>query len=83
MKHNISITMDTKLFREVENLRGREKRSTFIEHLISLGLAAYINKKEEVDAELRKATVTLTPSTNRGAIRQTRRAIECPTSSLP
>ena len=38
LKHNISITMDSKLFRELENLRGREKRSTFIEHLIILGL---------------------------------------------
>ena len=38
MKHNISITMDQKLFRELENIRGREKRSTFIEHLIVEGL---------------------------------------------
>ena len=47
MKHNISITMDQKLFRELENLRGREKRSTFIEHLIVIGLKNYKNKKEE------------------------------------
>lgn len=47
MKHNISITMDQKLFRELENIRGREKRSTFIEHLIELGLKNYANKKEE------------------------------------
>ncbi|MCW4008964.1 MAG: hypothetical protein NWF09_09805 [Candidatus Bathyarchaeota archaeon] len=48
MKHNISITMDQKLFRKLENLRGREKRSTFIEHLIVLGLDAYINKKRKL-----------------------------------
>ncbi|MCW4001012.1 MAG: hypothetical protein NWE93_12305 [Candidatus Bathyarchaeota archaeon] len=41
MKHNVSITMDQKLFRELENIRGREKRSTFIEHLILQGLKTY------------------------------------------
>ena len=59
MKHNISITMDTKLFRELENIRGREKRSTFIEHLIILGLKTYINKKEEFEVKPRKAPVTV------------------------
>ncbi|MEM3441990.1 MAG: hypothetical protein QXV09_06870 [Candidatus Bathyarchaeia archaeon] len=83
MKHNISITMDQKLFRKLENLRGREKRSTFIEHLILLGLDAYINKKEEIDANLRKAAVTPLTTANLNATRQLRRAIECPTSSLP
>jgi metal-responsive CopG/Arc/MetJ family transcriptional regulator len=57
MKHNISITMDQKLFRELENLRGREKRSTFIEHLLILGLKTYINKKEEFEVKPRKAPV--------------------------
>ena len=57
MKHNISITMDSKLFRELENLRGREKRSTFIEHLIFLGLKTYINKKKEFEVKPRKAPV--------------------------
>jgi metal-responsive CopG/Arc/MetJ family transcriptional regulator len=47
MKHNVSITMDQKLFRELETIRGREKRSTFIEHLIVIGLKDYANKKEE------------------------------------
>ena len=45
VKHHIGITIDSKLFREIETLREREKRSTFIEHLIKLGLKAY--KKEE------------------------------------
>jgi len=48
MKHNISITMDQKLFRELENIRGREKRSTFIEHLIIIGLKNYRNKNEGI-----------------------------------
>ena len=47
MKHNISITMDQKLFRELENTRGREKRSTFIEHLIIEGLKIYISQNNQ------------------------------------
>jgi hypothetical protein len=39
--------MDQKLFRQLETIRGREKRSTFIEHLIVLGLQDYANKKEK------------------------------------
>ncbi len=65
MKHNISITMDTKLFRELENLRGREKRSTFIEHLIVLCLKTYRNKNEEIfTGKDRKAPVTFLPPMN-------------------
>ena len=58
MKHNISITMDQKLFRELENIRGREKRSTFIEYLIILGLRSYNNKKEEIGTKHRNAPLT-------------------------
>ena len=62
MKHNISITMDQKLFRELENLRGREKRSTFIEHLIVMGLKTYRNKNGELSAfNPRKPVVTVMP----------------------
>lgn len=43
LKHNVSITMDQELFRQLENMRGREKRSTFIEHLIQTGLKSYKN----------------------------------------
>ena len=59
MKHNISITMDSQLFREIENTRGREKRSTFIEHLIVLGLKTYRNKNEEFEAKPRKAPIAV------------------------
>ncbi len=55
MKHNVSITVDAQLFREIENTRGREKRSTFMEHLIRTGLKAYRNKKEEAAASVCKA----------------------------
>jgi metal-responsive CopG/Arc/MetJ family transcriptional regulator len=41
MKHHLGLTIDSKLFREIEELRGREKRSTFIEHLIRMGLRNY------------------------------------------
>jgi len=37
MKHHIGLTIDAKLLKEIENLRGREKRSTFIECLIDSG----------------------------------------------
>jgi metal-responsive CopG/Arc/MetJ family transcriptional regulator len=59
MKHNISITIDQKLFRELENIRGREKRSTFIEHLIILGLKSYRNKNEGNGIKPRKAPLTV------------------------
>jgi metal-responsive CopG/Arc/MetJ family transcriptional regulator len=53
MKHHIGLTIDAKLFREIEELREREKRSTFIEHLIRLGLRAY--KIENQSAVIRNA----------------------------
>ena len=59
MKHNISITMEQKLFRELENIRGREKRSTFIEHLIILGLKTYKNKNEGSETKRRNAPLTV------------------------
>jgi metal-responsive CopG/Arc/MetJ family transcriptional regulator len=62
LKHNISITMDQKLFRELENLRGREKRSTFIEHLIVMGLKTYRNKNGELYVfNPRKSVLTVMP----------------------
>ncbi len=41
MKHHVDLTIDVKLYGEIETIRGREKRSTFIEHLIRLGLKNY------------------------------------------
>ena len=51
MKHHIGLTIDANLFREIEELRGREKRSTFIEHLIRVGLKAY-KKEESIEAPM-------------------------------
>jgi metal-responsive CopG/Arc/MetJ family transcriptional regulator len=65
VKHNISLTIDSKLFREIENIRGREKRSTFMEHLIVLGLKTYRNKNEEIfTVKDRKAPITFLPPMN-------------------
>jgi metal-responsive CopG/Arc/MetJ family transcriptional regulator len=41
MKEHIGLTIDCGLLEEIEKLRSREKRSTFIEHLVRLGLKAY------------------------------------------
>ncbi len=63
MKHNISITMDQKLFRELENIRGREKRSTFIEHLIILGLKDYANSNQKKTVKTTESMATMLPLT--------------------
>jgi metal-responsive CopG/Arc/MetJ family transcriptional regulator len=54
MKHHIGLTIDAKLLKEIEELRGREKRSTFIEHLIKLGLKTYIKNENTETFEKRK-----------------------------
>ena len=55
MKHHIGLTIDSKLFREIENIRGREKRSTFIEYLIKLGLKNYKNGDEPLLIQKRES----------------------------
>lgn len=70
MKHNISITMDQKLFRELENIRGREKRSTFIEHLIILGLKTYKNKNEGTEIKRRNTPLTVISHLNLNETKQ-------------
>lgn len=62
MKHNISITMDQKLFRELETIRGREKRSTFIEHLIVLGLRDYAAGNQKKIAKTTEAAAIMLPA---------------------
>jgi metal-responsive CopG/Arc/MetJ family transcriptional regulator len=63
MKHNISITMDQKLFRELENIRGREKRSNFIEYLIIEGLKTHLNNQQ--NTKQTPPTVLITSSNKR------------------
>jgi metal-responsive CopG/Arc/MetJ family transcriptional regulator len=45
MKQHLGLTIDAKLLKEIEILRGREKRSTFIEHLLRIGLKAYVKSE--------------------------------------
>jgi metal-responsive CopG/Arc/MetJ family transcriptional regulator len=54
LKHYIGLTIDTKLLKKIENIRGREKRSPFIEHLIRLGLKTYRTENQSVTIENRK-----------------------------
>ena len=63
MKHNVSITMDQTLFREVENIRGREKRSTFIEHLIVLGLKDFANTNQKKTVRTTQSVAAVLPLT--------------------
>lgn len=41
MKTCMAVTVERSLFNMIEQLRGREKRSTFVEHLLRLGLEVY------------------------------------------
>jgi hypothetical protein len=54
LKHHVGLTIDAKLFREIETIRGREKRSTFVEHLLKLGLETYSKNPTHEDFNIRK-----------------------------
>jgi metal-responsive CopG/Arc/MetJ family transcriptional regulator len=41
VKLHVALTIDSKLLKEIEIIRGREKRSTFVEYLIEIGLRSY------------------------------------------
>lgn len=43
MRVSVNICIDKNLLNEIDTLRGREKRSTFVEHLIRLGLERFNN----------------------------------------
>jgi metal-responsive CopG/Arc/MetJ family transcriptional regulator len=45
VKQHVGLTIDCELLEKIEKLRGREKRSTFIEHLLKLGLKVYLGEK--------------------------------------
>ena len=45
MKQHIGLTIDCELLKKIEKLRGREKRSSFIEHLLKLGLKVYLEEE--------------------------------------
>lgn len=41
MRQYLGVTIDPKLFEELDSLRGRAKRSTFVEYILRLGLKEY------------------------------------------
>jgi len=51
MKCYLAVTVDSELYRKIENLRGREKRSTFVEHLLRLGMKEYRKLLEEEEGK--------------------------------
>ena len=53
MKAYLAVTINSELYRKIENLRGREKRSTFVEYLIQLGIREH-KKNEDKPREVRE-----------------------------
>lgn len=51
----MDVTIDPEILKEIDALRGREKRSTFVEHLLRIGLEAcrmdnptsHVSRREE------------------------------------
>ncbi len=52
----ISLTIDKDLLRELENLRGHEKRSPFVERLVRQGLEK--QKEGSVDSHSEKTPIS-------------------------
>jgi metal-responsive CopG/Arc/MetJ family transcriptional regulator len=49
LRQHLGVTIDPEILRELEQLRGGEKRSTFVEHIIRLGLEEYKRSKDKRD----------------------------------
>jgi len=47
MKVKIGFTIEPQLLQEIDRTRGITKRSTFMEHLLKLGLKVYLKGKNE------------------------------------
>lgn len=47
MKVKIGFTIEPGLLQEIDQLRGMTKRSTFMEHLLKLGINAYKKEAEQ------------------------------------
>jgi metal-responsive CopG/Arc/MetJ family transcriptional regulator len=47
MKAYLAVTIDSELYHKIEQQRGREKRSTFVEHLLRLGMKEHRKTAEE------------------------------------
>jgi metal-responsive CopG/Arc/MetJ family transcriptional regulator len=56
MKAYLAVTIDSDMYRRIEQLRGREKRSTFVEHLLRLGMKEHRKAIDEENVrDVRKA----------------------------
>ena len=53
MKAYLAVTINNDLYRKIEQLRGREKRSTFVEYLLQLGLREHRKSVEEKPKEVK------------------------------
>ena len=52
----LTVTVEAEIFNEIEKLRGREKRSTFVNYILKLGLKEFKSNRHNVhDIELLKA----------------------------
>jgi metal-responsive CopG/Arc/MetJ family transcriptional regulator len=47
LKAYLAVTIDSELYHKIELQRGREKRSTFVEHLLRLGMKEHRKTAEE------------------------------------
>jgi len=43
----LTVTISQDIFREIERLRGREKRSTFVEYILVQGLSSYLQESSK------------------------------------
>jgi len=50
----LAVTVDSDLYRRIEHLRGREKRSTFVEYLLQLGMREHRKLLEDKAKEVRE-----------------------------
>jgi len=54
MRVSVNICLDQNLLNQIDRLRGREKRSTFVEHLIRLGLESYTEENPAGSSLIRR-----------------------------
>ena len=47
MKAYLAVTVESDLYKRIEQNRGREKRSTFVEYLLQLGMKEHRRMLEE------------------------------------
>ena len=43
----LTVTVEAEIFNEIEKLRGREKRSTFVNYILKLGLKEFKSNRHD------------------------------------